>query len=573
MLSSELSADPLGKVHRGLTLNGSAFGKHVLIRTFPDEVAEAGFSAKVPEAQRVAGLLAGTRGLGTGHHVEAGRAPHAVCDYIPGRSLAQVIRKTREEQIPLGVDHALSVIQGMAQALLALDAKGLHHGLLTPHSVWVSYEGATQIIDTPGAAALAAVLPKARQLEQTLSPYRLPGASPLHQDLYALGAVLFELLTLEAPPARDAAAAAISRATLKAAQEDGPIPGEIAGLLRRLLAETQGFSSLGEFNKELERVLYDGDHSPTTFNMAFYMHTLFREESEQDVQAIKADQAADFTPFLPSDASAHNVLVAPDGTSRAKFFIWGGVALALLFGVMGYNYLRSTRMNEDLQRQLAELQQKNAANDNRLQDLAKQEEAQKALQDQLAKKASEAKTAEERARAKKDLEEAKAKAEELNRQKEEALRKRQEIAKETTAIAQAAAPAAQPPQPAPVQAPAPAPKVEPAPAPVAQAPAAQDVVETAAQIVNRTVPAAPRINKSFLPTALREQEIRVQLKVMVDAGGRPARVVIVKGVDGPFGYNDAAQHAALNSTYSPATRNGKPTTGWLTLEYNFGRPR
>jgi len=94
-----------------------------------------------------------------------------------------------------------------------------------------------------------------------------------------------------------------------------------------------------------------------------------------------------------------------------------------------------------------------------------------------------------------------------------------------------------------------------------------------ATIANRVVPAAPRVNKSFMPTGMREQEIRVQLKVMVDASGHPARVVMLKGVDGPFGYNDAAQAAALGSTYTPATRNGKPVTGWVTLDYNFGKPK
>ncbi|BDU73508.1 hypothetical protein [Mesoterricola silvestris] len=584
MLSSELTADPIGRIHRGLSLAGSAFEKHNLLRTFSDELVEAGIGARIAEAQKVAGILAGGRGFGVNYHAEAGRTPHVVCDYVAGRSLAQVLKKTREEQIPLGVDHSLSVIQGLAMSLMSLAAKDLHHGALSPHSIWVSFEGATQIIDAPYAGILAGLLPKAKGLEKELAPYRAPLAKgPLAQDLYALGAVLYELLTLEKLPAAEAIPAALSRATLKAAMEDGPLPAEIAGLLNRLLLDTTAFGSMGDFNKELERVLYDGDYSPTTFNMAFYMHTLFREESDQDAQAMKADQSVDYAPFLPSEGASRSVLVGADGQSRVKYFVYAGAAAVALIGFAGYKYRELRSENNAIQVKLAELQQLKAANENKLMDIAKQEESQKALQDQLAKKAAEAKTAEERAKAKKDLEESKAKALELARQKDEALKKQQELTNRGNSIAMAAQktppppppqPATPPPAPAPAKQEAPVAVATPVPQPAAPAASQQDTVETAATLVRRVSPTVPRLaNKAFLPANVRDSDIKVILKIFVDAQGRPVKVVIVQGVAGPFGYNDAAQTAALASGYAPATRNGKPTTGWMTLEYNFGKAR
>jgi len=113
-----------------------------------------------------------------------------------------------------------------------------------------------------------------------------------------------------------------------------------------------------------------------------------------------------------------------------------------------------------------------------------------------------------------------------------------------------------------------------APAPAAAAPAQQETVETPVSLVRRVSPTVPRIaNKAFLPANLREGDIKVILKIFVDAQGHPVKVVIVQGVAGPFGYNDSAQNAALASGYAPATRNGKPTTGWMTLEYNFGKAK
>jgi len=297
LLADELTADPFGKINRGLTIVGSTFDKHFLVRSFSDEVVNAGLGEKLEEMNRVVSNLAGTRGFGNNYHLEGGKSPVVAFDYVPGRSLAQMIEKAKQEQIPLGVDHSLSVLQGLAQALIQLHSKGISHGVLSPLSIWVSFEGATQIIDAPYAAILNGLLAKCPVITASLARYRRVNANPLHQDLFSLGAILYELLTFEKLPAQDQIPAALSRATLKAAQEEAPVPQEILELLRRLLMVTQPFENAGAFGAELERVLYDGDYSPTTFNMAFFMHTLFREENELDNQAVKADQAADFTPF------------------------------------------------------------------------------------------------------------------------------------------------------------------------------------------------------------------------------------------------------------------------------------
>jgi hypothetical protein len=74
------------------------------------------------------------------------------------------------------------------------------------------------------------------------------------------------------------------------------------------------FDSANAFNAELERVLYDGDYSPTTFNMAFFMHTIFRKENEQDNQAMKDDQSGDFSQFAPDEA----VFVGVDSGKKKK---------------------------------------------------------------------------------------------------------------------------------------------------------------------------------------------------------------------------------------------------------------
>ncbi len=356
LLAEELSVDPVGKIHRGLTISGSTFDHHVLVRCFSDELVHAGLGAHTDEINRVASLLAGTRGLGHSYRIEGGKAPHVACEYVPGRSLAQMIEKAMQEGIPLGVDHALSVLQGLAQSIIQLHGKGVNHGILSPHSVWISFEGATQVIDAPFAAVIQNLLPKCPATSAALIRYRrLSPTNHLNQDLYSLGAILYELLTFEKLPSSDQLPTALAQATLKAAQEEAPIPAEIVSLLNRLLNVTKPFENAESFNAELERVLYDGDYSPTTFNMAFFMHTLFREENEQDGQAMKADQGADFTSFAINDLETQTTYEAAGVSELKKHYLKIAIAVGLVLAFMAYLTVTSITQKREAEKAAAQL--------------------------------------------------------------------------------------------------------------------------------------------------------------------------------------------------------------------------
>jgi hypothetical protein len=49
--------------------------------------------------------------------------------------------------------------------------------------------------------------------------------------------------------------------------------------------------------------------------------------------------------------------------------------------------------------------------------------------------------------------------------------------------------------------------------------------------------------------------------------------MLVKGVEGSYGYNESAQSAAMASTFVPGRKNGKPAPGWVDLTIHFGKPQ
>lgn len=442
LVAEALAEVPSGAVHRAVATAGGSFERHVLLATFSDELRKAGLASRWAEAGRVAERLEGARGFGANYRLEPEEPFHLCCDYVPGRTLAQVLARAKREQLPLGVDQALTVVQGLAQALLQLHRQQLHHGALTPHSLWISYEGSTLLLDAPMGAILDDLSNRAPALRTALAPYRRDGrGTVLQRDLYALGAILYEMLTLEPLPALRDLPKALERPELKQTLDGTEIPGEVVAFLKLLLA---GDPPTAEgFEAALERVLYSGDNNPTTFNIAFLMHTLFPAESRTDAESVQREQISSFAQYLP--AGSGQPVLAPEKAPRRAgvFFLVAGVvvAVAVLAGVLTSAFHQGGRQQQveqnikTLQDQLAQLEREKAANDAKLADIARRETAQKALVAMFGKQATEGGTEQIREAARKDLAAANQKTRELAEERAEAmyyqkqLQKRQEAAK------------------------------------------------------------------------------------------------------------------------------------------------
>ncbi len=595
LLASELASDPFGAIHRAVVIAGSSFDRHVLIRTYSEELFQAGLNTRLAEAGRVVPLLGGARIFGMGYRIESGKTPHVAWDYVPGRSLAQLIEKAKQEQIPFGVDHALTVIQGVAQGIMQMQAKGLSHGVLSPHSVWVSFEGATQIVDAPFAQVIKSLLAKAPQAKQKLASYLQGGdGDSIQQDLFALGAILYELLTFERLPVGGDLQAVLDQATLKAAQEEAPLPAEIRAFLGRLLLGRQPFATMEAFSTELERVLYDGEYSPTTFNMAFFMHTLFREENDRDATAMKAELADNYLAYTAAGEAMRSGATRIENAEgqgggeepkvEAALMKTAGLLIGalLLAGVLlGVGYMAFGRRREDpaIQKQLEELQKLKQQFEQQKADLDAKALAEAEKTTHLQKQLSEAKSSEEKGRLQKQLEDAQLRKQELDRQQKAAEQrlaeqklKEQRLAGSKNApeprTAAAPAPATESPKP-------PEPVAPPVATPRASAPAELQTVLPAAEPA-RMVSQAP-LNfpqRAILARWEMDQEHSVRLKVFVGEQGQPLKVTIIEGVEGSYGFNEAASDAANKSSFNPAIRDGKPVRGWTPeIIYRFPKRR
>ena len=95
-----------------------------------------------------------------------------------------------------------------------------------------------------------------------------------------------------------------------------PVAPEILAVLRMALAppETR-YRSSGDLRRELGKLLFSGPYSPSTFNLAYFLNELFRNEIEAETRArrSRADGAED---RRPAARTRRGSAAAPTGSHR-----------------------------------------------------------------------------------------------------------------------------------------------------------------------------------------------------------------------------------------------------------------
>lgn len=126
--------------------------------------------------------------------------PYIVMEFVAGRDLKAII----EAEAPLSVERALDIAAQIARALAHAHDAGLIHRDVKPQNVLVTSDGRAKVTDFGIARALAtSSISEAGVVLGTvhyLSPEQAGGdaATPL-SDVYALGVILYEMLTGQLP--------------------------------------------------------------------------------------------------------------------------------------------------------------------------------------------------------------------------------------------------------------------------------------------------------------------------------------------------------------------------------------
>lgn len=166
---------------------------------------------------------------------EAGRTPeglpYLIAEYVRGTQLPRHAERAR-----LDLPARLALYRELLAAVRFAHEHGVAHGDVKPRNVLVTPEGTVKLIDLGLSALLAGTVRAALGAEPALPTVTTPYSSPeqvrgegpsVASDLWALGALLYELLA--GTPPHGAEAQAPDRLKHAILGEDVPAPSEVSG--------------------------------------------------------------------------------------------------------------------------------------------------------------------------------------------------------------------------------------------------------------------------------------------------------------------------------------------------------
>lgn len=291
-----------------------------------------------------------------------------------GRSLRGLLDRATDPAAPhpLPVDQALAIAERLAASMqhlhgIKLNGQRLIHGALIPELIWITEEGEVRLAGHQMAKGIRASLADPA-VRGEIGPYFAPemaqgGAPSPAEDIYSIGALLYLMLAGAAPPdGKDGSALGEAIASATLAFDEEPIPDDIRPILERSLSSDPAgrFASFEELHKALSALVAGGRYAPTTFNLAFYLHTLLRREMEEERQEREKEQNVPVAPYLARQserthtgtaaarpvaaASAASPISSPEReTKRLPLIAAGVVVLVAAAAAGGYWMLQSRR--------------------------------------------------------------------------------------------------------------------------------------------------------------------------------------------------------------------------------------
>ena len=167
----------------------------------PHLAADPGFVARFEREAKSAARLSHPHVVGVYDQGEANGLVYLAMEYIPGRTLRDVI----QQYGPLTTEQALVLLEPVLEALAAAHDAGLVHRDIKPENVLISHDGRVKVADFGLARAVATSETNATAgvligTVAYLSPEQVErGDADERSDIYSAGICLFEMVTGQVP--------------------------------------------------------------------------------------------------------------------------------------------------------------------------------------------------------------------------------------------------------------------------------------------------------------------------------------------------------------------------------------
>lgn len=233
---------------------------------------------------------------------EEGKYYYIAMEFVHGKDLKSLMQRAKKKNFPLSIEHAVLIISKLCSGLDYAHRKkdfenrdlNIVHRDISPQNVLISYEGEVKIIDFGIAKAAAkdhhtrAGALKGKILY--MSPEQAWGRQiDKRSDIFSLGTLLYEMLTqkrLFLAQSEIQILQKVRDAKVTAPCDLRPdIPKPLEEIILKALAKNpeDRYQLASEMQRDLDIFLYSREVKRSTFDLATYMHILFKEEIEGEM--------------------------------------------------------------------------------------------------------------------------------------------------------------------------------------------------------------------------------------------------------------------------------------------------
>jgi serine/threonine-protein kinase len=318
VLLEEVGASALGPEYRAAKLGPAGLEKIVnIVRLRPALCASADVAKSLLDQVKAAAQIQNPNVVKISGIGKVDSAYYISYEFLESKSLKAILKRCRQESFPFSVDHALLIASKACSALEQAHARRSEtgsryfHGLVTPDNVVVTYEGEVRV---RGFGYWPSKVRESGGVDDDDRRYLAPeqaagGFGDTRSDTFSVGALLYEMLTgqplLGDGRAGDPAAKVAQAKQWNPASDDDSLAKPIAEILRRALAADPAarYGEIQEMRKAVDTLLFSGDFTPTTFNLAFFMHSLFRDDIERESRRLKEEREASYVEAIAEEAA------------------------------------------------------------------------------------------------------------------------------------------------------------------------------------------------------------------------------------------------------------------------------
>ena len=529
-------------------------------------------------------------------------------EFVDGYDLKTILKRAQDRGQPLSIDLALFIASKIAAALDYAHRKrdfenrdiGLVHRDVSPQNVLISHEGDIKLCDFGIAkAASKASHTQAGALKgklQYMSPEQAWGRNvDRRSDIFALAIVLFEMLTGRKLFTGDNEISVLEQVreakVISPSKLNDEITPEIDAIVLKALQSdpAKRYQTAAEMARDLDAILYEMRPTPTSADLAIYMHHV------QTAQPIPVPAPAPEPARAPVEAKTSAPAVAPMPAWNAPhtaapprkiplvpIAIAAAVVIAIGTGVWAMRSRASSAT--------ASVSAPRAPRPARIEPRAVNS-GQTATETAAALVPAPSTQAPVLDAAKVDEEVRKRLAAEKARLEEQA-RAQEAVPQPRTPLLGRSTPPPVPVQPQPAAATPQVLENRPVPLPLETAAVAQPQPQPVVPVPAPAPIEAPRVREGDLVSAgteglvvarmlrrgivpypplakMQRVEGTVLVSALVSENGQVLETRLVRGINRPVGLNEAADQIVRRSTFSPPTKDGVRVKAWTTVPVDF----